>query len=72
MPAPRSIRNRNQKFYENINKRGHVPIGKASEHTDESHLSKGLVAFFLFVVVGSSIFEVLRMFSSVPDLSEKE
>ena len=67
-PVPRSIRNRNAKFGENINKRGHVPIGKAGEHTDDPPLSKGLIAFFLFVVVGSSIVQVLRMFqTSVPD-----
>lgn len=67
-PAPRAIRNRNSKFDDNIKKRGHVPIGKAAEHTDESHLSKTLIAFFLFVVVGSSIVQVLRMFqTSVPN-----
>ena len=51
-----------------MNKRGHVPIGKAGEHTDDPPLSKGLIAFFLFVVVGSSIVQVLRMFqTSIPD-----
>jgi hypothetical protein len=34
-------------------------------------LSKMMVGFFLFVVVGSSIFEVLRMFQSAPSLGEK-
>ncbi|KAL3766855.1 hypothetical protein ACHAWO_002293 [Cyclotella atomus] len=72
MPAPRSIRNRNQKFDGNINKRGHVPIGKAAEHTDDPHLSKALVGFFLFVVVGSSIFEVFRMFQSAPGLAAEK
>ncbi|KAL9181993.1 hypothetical protein ACHAXT_012336 [Thalassiosira profunda] len=68
MPAPRAIRNRNAKFGENIKKRGHVPIGKAGEHQDEAPLSKGLIAFFVFVVVGSSIVQVLRMFqTSVPN-----
>jgi len=71
MPAPRAIRNRNSKFGENITKRGNVPIGKAGEHTDEPALSKGLIAFFLFVVVGSSFVQVLRMFqTSVPNFEE--
>ena len=70
-PAPRTIRNRNAKFGENINKRGHVPIGKAGEHTDDPPISKSLIAFFLFVVVGSSIVQVLRMFqTSVPTFEE--
>jgi len=68
MPAPRAIRNRNSKFGDNINKRGHVPIGKAGEHDDDPTLSKALIGFFLFVVVGSSLVQVLRMFqTSVPD-----
>ena len=72
-PAPRSIRNRTNKFADNVTKRGHVPIGKAGEHTDEPPISKGLIAFFLFVVVGSSFVQVLRMFqTSVPDLGEDE
>ncbi|EJK44274.1 hypothetical protein THAOC_37202 [Thalassiosira oceanica] len=72
-PAPRSIRNRTKKFDDNVTKRGHVPIGKAGEHSDDPPISKGLIAFFLFVVVGSSFVQVLRMFqTSVPDLGEDE
>ena len=70
-PAPRNIRNRQKKFDGNINKRGHVPIGKAAEHTDDPPISKGLIAFFMFVVIGSSIVQILRMFqTSVPNLTE--
>ena len=70
-PAPRNIRNRQKKFDGNINKRGQVPIGKASEHTDDPAISKGLIAFFMFVVIGSSFVQILRMFqTSVPNLSE--
>ena len=70
-PAPRNIRNRQKKFDGNINKRGQVPIGKAAEHTDDPPISKGLIAFFMFVVIGSSIVQILRMFqTSVPNLSE--
>ena len=70
-PAPRNIRNRQKKFDGNINKRGQVPMGKAAEHTDDPAISKGLIAFFMFVVIGSSIVQILRMFqTSVPNLSE--
>eukprot|EP00984_Skeletonema_dohrnii_P004086 scaffold1417_cov114-Skeletonema_dohrnii-CCMP3373.AAC.3 len=70
-PAPRNIRNRQKKFDANINKRGQVPMGKAAEHTDDPAISKGLIAFFMFVVIGSSIVQILRMFqTSVPNLSE--
>jgi hypothetical protein len=70
-PAPRNIRNRQKKFDGNINKRGHVPIGKAGEHADDPPISKSLIAFFMFVVIGSSIVQILRMFqTSVPNLSD--
>jgi len=70
-PAPRNIRNRQKKFDGNINKRGNVSIGKAGEHVDDPPISKSLIAFFVFVVVGSSIVQILRMFqTSVPNLSE--
>ncbi|KAL7428484.1 hypothetical protein ACHAXH_006267 [Discostella pseudostelligera] len=71
MPAPRSLRNRSNKFDKNINKRGHVPIGKAAEHVDDPPISKTLIFFFMFVVVGSSIVQVLRMFqTSAPNFEE--
>ena len=70
-PAPRNIRNRQKKFDGNINKRGNVSVGKAGEHVDDPPISKSLIAFFVFVVVGSSIVQILRMFqTSVPNLSE--
>ncbi len=70
-PAPRNIRNRQKKFDGNINKRGNVSVGKAGEHVDDPPISRSLIAFFVFVVVGSSIVQILRMFqTSVPNLSE--
>jgi len=63
-PLPRNIRNRNNKFDKNITKRGAVPVGKAAERTEESHVPKALIFFFLFVVVGSSLVQVFNMFSS--------
>jgi hypothetical protein len=61
-PLPRNIRNRNSKFDKNITKRGNVAVGKASEHEDEFPVSKKLIAFFLFVVVGSSVVQLFNMF----------
>ena len=62
MPAPRSIRARNEKYASNVTKRGKVPIGKASEHDDDLPVSRYLIAFFVFVVVGSSLVQVLNLF----------
>lgn len=62
-PLPRNIRNRNQKFDGNVTKRGNVPIGKAADHDEDNYaISKGLIAFFLFVIVGSSIVQILNLF----------
>ena len=69
-PLPRQIRNRNQKFDKNITKRGNVPIGKAAEREDDYPVSKGLIAFFLFLIVGSSVVQVLNLFRKGPALEE--
>ena len=69
-PLPRQIRNRSQKFDKNITKRGNVDIGKAAEREDEYPVSKGLIAFFLFLIVGSSIVQVLNLFRKGPALEE--
>jgi capsular polysaccharide biosynthesis protein len=72
MPASRSQRLREEKFNQNIKKRGNVSIGKAAEHIDDTkpRVSNTLIAFFIVVVVGSSFVQVLRMFqTSVPNLS---
>ena len=45
-----------------MTKRGKVPIGKASEHDDDLPVSRYLIAFFVFVVVGSSLVQVLNLF----------
>jgi hypothetical protein len=64
--VPRNIRNRNQKFDKNITKRGNVPIGKAAERQNDFPVSKVLIAFFLIVVLGSSIVQILNMFVNKP------
>lgn len=51
--------------------RGNVPVGKAAEHEDEFPVSKALIIFFLVVVVGSSIVQILNVFQKQPvDLSD--
>ena len=65
-PLPRNIRNRSNKFDKNVTKRGNVPVGKAADHEDDSPASKGLIFFFLFVVVGSSLVQIFNLFGSAP------
>eukprot|EP00532_Pseudo-nitzschia_australis_P004077 CAMPEP_0168200900 /NCGR_PEP_ID=MMETSP0139_2-20121125/23347_1 /TAXON_ID=44445 /ORGANISM="Pseudo-nitzschia australis, Strain 10249 10 AB" /LENGTH=72 /DNA_ID=CAMNT_0008126275 /DNA_START=45 /DNA_END=263 /DNA_ORIENTATION=- len=63
MPLPRNIRNRNNKFDKNITKRGKVDPGVVAEREEEGpRISATLVIFFLFVVVGSSLVQVLNLF----------
>eukprot|EP00544_Gedaniella_sp_CCMP2646_P014195 CAMPEP_0202484508 /NCGR_PEP_ID=MMETSP1361-20130828/3580_1 /ASSEMBLY_ACC=CAM_ASM_000849 /TAXON_ID=210615 /ORGANISM="Staurosira complex sp., Strain CCMP2646" /LENGTH=73 /DNA_ID=CAMNT_0049113177 /DNA_START=83 /DNA_END=304 /DNA_ORIENTATION=- len=66
MALPRNIRNRASKFDKNVTKRGNVPIGKAAEHEDEFPVSKALIAFLLFVMVGSSLVQIFNMFKTAP------
>ena len=69
-PAPRAIRNRNNKFGNNITKRGNVSVGKAAQHDEENRkMNPYLVGMFVFLVVGSSAVQVLRLFQSKPAVS---
>jgi Ribosome associated membrane protein RAMP4 len=67
-PLPRSIKNRTDKFDKNITKRGAVPV--KTRENDEMPVSKYLIAFFIVVVVGSSIVEILNLFSKTQDPDE--
>jgi Ribosome associated membrane protein RAMP4 len=67
-PLPRSIKNRTEKFDKNITKRGAVPV--KTRDNDELPVSKYLIAFFIVVVVGSSIVEILNLFSKTKDPDE--
>ena len=50
-----------------------VSIGKAADHDDEFPVSKKLIFFFMFVVFGSSIIQILNLFKgSKPPLGEDE
>eukprot|EP00563_Minutocellus_polymorphus_P019107 CAMPEP_0197721448 /NCGR_PEP_ID=MMETSP1434-20131217/4490_1 /TAXON_ID=265543 /ORGANISM="Minutocellus polymorphus, Strain CCMP3303" /LENGTH=73 /DNA_ID=CAMNT_0043306455 /DNA_START=30 /DNA_END=251 /DNA_ORIENTATION=- len=67
MGAPRQLRKRNDNFSKNVTKRGNVSIGKAAEHEDDGlPASKYLIAFFCFVVIGSSIVQIFSMFQRSP------
>jgi len=48
---------RAQQFEQNINKRGKV---KTVEKEEKSSLGPIVIGFFLFVVVGSSLFQIIR------------
>lgn len=52
--------------------RGNVSIGKAAEHEDDGlPASKWLIAFFCFVVIGSSLVQIFSLFQrSPPPLGE--
>ena len=52
--------------------RGNVPIGKAADHEDDGlPASKILIAFFCFVVIGSSLVQIFSLFQrSPPPLGE--
>ena len=62
-PLPRKIRNRGNKFDENITKRGKVDKGKVELRSDDGpQLNQWLIIFFMVIVVGSSIFPLLNLF----------
>jgi len=53
-----SGRLRSQQFDQNINKRGKV--SKGVEKTERSPFGPIVIGFFLFVVVGSALFQIIR------------
>lgn len=61
-PAPRNIRNRSKKFDKNIGKRGAVSK-KPVDEEEEKKLNPYLLAMFVFLVCGSSLVSVLRLFT---------
>ncbi|KAJ8608255.1 hypothetical protein CTAYLR_007271 [Chrysophaeum taylorii] len=60
MPAPRAQRLRSDKYASNINKRGNVSTGKAEKRSTARAVGPFVVGFFLFVVVGSAILQILQ------------
>eukprot|EP00466_Bigelowiella_natans_P020070 jgi/Bigna1/60002/fgenesh1_kg.8_\ len=61
MPSKASLKMRNKKFSENIDKRGQV--SKGSNKPEKYPLGPYAIAFFLFVVVGSAIFQLIAQVS---------
>eukprot|EP00616_Rhizochromulina_sp_CCMP1243_P007510 CAMPEP_0118971784 /NCGR_PEP_ID=MMETSP1173-20130426/8312_1 /TAXON_ID=1034831 /ORGANISM="Rhizochromulina marina cf, Strain CCMP1243" /LENGTH=77 /DNA_ID=CAMNT_0006921273 /DNA_START=22 /DNA_END=255 /DNA_ORIENTATION=- len=58
--APRNVRKRNEKAAGNINRRGKVPVGSAMKRESKPALGPWMVGFFMFVVVGSSVFALIQ------------
>ncbi|CAN0212357.1 unnamed protein product [Ascophyllum nodosum] len=56
----RKTRLASDKYAKNITRRGTVPRGKVDNKSTGYSVGPWLLAFFLFVVVGSSIFQILR------------
>lgn len=71
-PAPRQLRKRTQKFDKNITKRGNVVAKKSTDEEEERKLNPWMVGMFVFLVVGSSFVQVLRLFQSTPAIPKDE
>eukprot|EP00979_Chaetoceros_neogracilis_P009635 scaffold2192_cov268-Chaetoceros_neogracile.AAC.37 len=71
-PAPRALRNRSNKFAKNVTKRGNVPAKKSTDEEVERKLNPYMVAMFVFLVVGSSLTSVFKLFQSTPDIPKDE
>ena len=70
--APRSIRNRSSKFAANISKRGKVPAKKSTDEEEERKLNPYMVGMFMFLVFGSSLVQVMKLFQSKPAIPKDE
>ena len=71
-PAPRSIRNRTNKFNKNIEKRGNVPAKKSTDEEEEKPMNPLMIGMFVFLVVGSSLVQVMRLFQTTPAIPKDE
>eukprot|EP00699_Malawimonas_sp_californiana_P000935 EC714598.1.p3 GENE.EC714598.1~~EC714598.1.p3 ORF type:complete len:68 (+),score=3.20 EC714598.1:83-286(+) len=63
MGKPRAISKKNEEYASNVNKRGHVPETKKAKAGGYT-VGPILLGFFLFVVVGSSIVQIIRTATS--------
>jgi len=55
---PVSVKAKNQKFHENVTKRGHVSVKKKGGNA--LAVTPLVIGFFVFVVFGSLILQVIR------------
>lgn len=59
----RKIRDKNETYMKNVEKRGNVPASLVKKE-DQFPVGPVLLGFFLFVVVGSAIFQMLNTATS--------
>jgi len=59
----RAIANRTDKFNKNIHKRGNVPDGSMKPKSNYA-VGPVLLGFFIFVVIGSSLLQIIRTATS--------
>ena len=65
MPQSRALRNRTKKFDKNVNKRGVNDV--TEEKTEEGpRISTPVIAFFVFLLVGSGIVQILMTIGNGP------
>ncbi len=58
MPSSAQLRKRNEKFHSYVTKRGNVPV---KSKDNKFPVGPVLLGFFLFVVVGSAILQIVRV-----------
>merc|ERR1711934_135765 len=56
----RLLKSRNEKSEGNINRKGNVPSGSASRKREGMSVGPVMITFFLIVVVGSSLVQIIR------------
>jgi len=61
MASKKQLKLKSEAHSKNIEKRGKVPESLAKTKSDDSNLGPVLLAFFLFVVVGSALFQALQV-----------
>ena len=60
MGQPRNIRRRTEKFQESVRQTGSAPPSKREEKNNGLGVGPVVVGFILFVVIGSSILQLVR------------
>merc|ERR1711973_264835 len=60
MPSTPQMRKANEKNAKNVTKRGNVV--KSSKTDDKYPVSPELIALFVFVVIGSAVFQIIQLF----------
>jgi hypothetical protein len=58
MPATPRMKKANEKNQKNISKRGNV--SKTSKKEEQYPVSPELIALFIFVVIGSAVFQIVQ------------